>query len=87
MVIRDIRSRIRMNPICFHPKGWKLEGNKNTVIRDIRIRIRANPIRFHSYVDGGEEMEKEEENRKKVSGDRGRRNKSPKLQICLGHCL
>ena len=44
--IRDIRIRIRVNPICFHPKGWKLEGNTNIVIRDIRIRIRANPIRF-----------------------------------------
>ena len=33
--IRDIRIRIRVNPIRFHPKGWKLEGNTNMVIRDI----------------------------------------------------
>ena len=45
--IRDIRICIRANPIHFHPKGWKLEGNTNVVIRDIRIRICANPIRFH----------------------------------------
>ena len=49
MVIRDIRIHIRANPIRFHPKGWKLEGNRNTVIRDIRIRIRTNSIRFHPY--------------------------------------
>jgi len=47
--IRDIRIRIRANPIRFYPKGWKLEGNTNMVIRDIRIRICANPIHFHPY--------------------------------------
>ena len=46
----DIRIRIRANPICFHPKRWKLEGNTNMIIRDIRIHIRANPIRFHPYL-------------------------------------
>ena len=47
--IRDIRIRIRANPICFHPKRWKLEENTNMIIGDIRILIHANSIFSHTY--------------------------------------